>query len=112
MLIALYFAMFVAGVLVCWAVSRMLKPEYWYVLIIMAVLGYLVNGFVFDPAIGYPPWQDDVRASSLANVGLVARAISWFSFSVIISGVSFSAWLLKQRHSSESSNKADPHGKG
>ena len=103
--------MFVLGGLVCWTLSKVLNPRYWYVILCLGIIGYIVHGIVLDPLIGYPPWRDHNSAISLENVSLIYRAISWFSFSVIISGSVFGGSLFtRHKIKNETSNKVNPHG--
>lgn len=89
--------MTILGGLACWALFRVLKPGYWYVLIGISIFGYIIHGFVLDPAIGYPPWQDHDHFISLDNVSLFARLLSWFTHTVFIAGAVFGGLLFTKK---------------
>ena len=105
MMTAIYLSMFLLGGLACWSLSRVIDTRYWFVFIGIALFGYIVHGFMLDPAIGHPPWRDDEMSNTLADVDLYVRALSWFSFSLTIAGAIFGGLSLHRYRVNKSSNE-------
>lgn len=105
MVTIVYLTMFALGALLCWLLYKTLHARYWFILILIALSGYMVHGFILDPEIGYPPWQDNERTDSSIDAGLFIRAISWFSYSLTIAGVVFGVLLVARNRANRSSSR-------
>ncbi len=97
MLTALYLALTSLGVLLGFITKRIISPEHWYLLLLLAAGAFTIHGVILDSGIGYPPWGDADRIELLKDVGLGVRGISWFSFGFIWGCIGAIGLLLRKQ---------------